>query len=495
MSYSQTRSGIYVPSSMEVPYKSTDLDNPIFENWRPFSGDPDEALAESREQLRDQARDLDRNDSIAHGAIENIVGNVVGEGLWPQAKLNHKLLGITEQEARNFEVKAETFFRVYAEKTYFDFQRISSFPEQQVQVLTSQLIDGDTFAIRRFKEHSNAIFGTCIQLISASRVTNPWNYNFEKDIVDGIEFNKDGEPIAYHIKNRTNRDLLDIETKRIPRYIDNEQHQNKLQVLHLYNKRYPSQSRGEPLLAPAIEKFKQLSRYSEAELAAAVLNAFFTAFVTTETGKGVLPSREERSVAGLVDYKKPAPKRSKSKFGPMTIFNLLPGEKVDTSTPGRPSPQFDLFVNSVLKQIGPSIGLPYEVLTQHFSSSYSAARAALLQAWKFFKIRRKWLILGFCQPTYEWVIEEAIMRGMLEAPGFFEDPLKRALYLQTEWIGSEMPSIDRSKDAKADKTDLENRTTSRRQIIESRGKDPDKIASELKKEEENHPRKNQKNNI
>ena len=67
----------------------------------------------------------------------------------------------------------------------------------------------------------------------------------------------------------------------------------------------------------------------------------------------------------------------------MSIVNMLPGEKVESPGPGRPSKQFDPFFQAILKQIGPSIGLPYEVLIQHFSSSYSAARALFFKRGSF----------------------------------------------------------------------------------------------------------------
>ncbi|WP_207912264.1 phage portal protein [Pseudobacteriovorax antillogorgiicola] len=438
--------------------------NRIVEEWRPSSSDADEALLPSLQGLRDQCRDLDRNESVARGAVENITGNVVGEGLWPQSKLNHELLEISEKEARAFENKAEAIFRVLAESTAIDFAGVSTFPELQDHASRSQLTDGDSFAVRRFKARSHSILGTCVQVVEGGRVADPAAGSLSKDIREGVEFDPTGEPIAYHIRNR--KKLLDTgwtsESRRVARY-NNEQ---ELQVLHLFHKRLPDQSRGEPLLAPTIQKFKQLSRYAEAEIAAAVINAFPMTFITSE---GTSPL-SGRSNAYLANRPKDSPERSKTVMGPMTMLNLLPGEKVESPTLGRPSPQFDAFFNSVLKQVGPSIGLPYEVLIQHFSSSYSAAPAALLQAWRFFKVRRKWLEIKFCQPIYEWVIHEAILRGMLEAPGF-EDPFKRALYLKATWIGQEMPSIDRLKDAKADEVELSNGTTTRRDIVESKGKD------------------------
>ncbi|HYX32284.1 MAG TPA: hypothetical protein VE954_04170 [Oligoflexus sp.] len=120
-------------------------------------------------------------------------------------------------------------------------------------------------------------------------------------------------------------------------------------------------------------------------------------------------------------------------------------------------------------------------LAQKFQSSYSATREALLEAWKAFKIRRVWFVTGLCQPVWEWVITDAIREGMLEAPGF-NDPLKRQAYLQTQWTGTEMESIDPLKDAKANEVEVNAGLRKRRSIVESQGRDYDKHRREYEEE-------------
>jgi capsid protein len=87
------------------------------------------------------------------------------------------------------------------------------------------------------------------------------------------------------------------------------------------------------------------------------------------------------------------------------------------------------FVMAIYRQVGVQLELPFEILIKHFQSSYSASRGAILEAWKFFRGRRTWLDTHFCTPVYEAVISEAVARGWLEAPGFFDDPFLRQAYL------------------------------------------------------------------
>jgi lambda family phage portal protein len=300
--------------------------------------------------------------------------------------------------------------------------------------------------------------------------------NPDTDIREGVEF-RNGAPIAFHVAKPGPDLFLGTDTVRVPRF-DKD---GEPVALHVFQQRLIGQSRGEPLLAPIIEKFKQISRYSEAEIAAAVINAYFSMFVTSESdifGDDIdaieacdSPTRERAE-----------PQRQMVKFGPGKLVRLLPNEKINTAAPGRPNSNYDPFVQAVIKQIGIGLGLPYEVLTQHFQSSYSAARGAILEAWKAFKTRRAWLVSTFCQPVWEWVIADAVRAGMLDAPGFFESPLKRKLWLRTQWCGSEMESIDPLKDAKAHEVDVRNGFDSRRSIVEGRGRDFDKLMRELEEE-------------
>jgi capsid protein len=96
--------------------------------------------------------------------------------------------------------------------------------------------------------------------------------------------------------------------------------------------------------------------------------------------------------------------------------------------------------------------LPFEILIKHFTASYSAAQAALVEAWKFFSSRRKWLAIQLCQPIYEMVITEAIAKGELNAPNFFANGAIRSAYLGAEWIGPPRGQIDQLKEVKAAET-------------------------------------------
>jgi capsid protein len=129
--------------------------------------------------------------------------------------------------------------------------------------------------------------------------------------------------------------------------------------------------------------------------------------------------------------------------------NLLPGEEVQSPTPGRPNPAFDPFWTAVVRQIGMALGMPFEVLVMHFQSSYSAARAALLMAWKEWRGRRDFLAKALCQPVYELWLADEVAEGRINAPGFLADPVVRAAWCGAEWTGDGPGTIDPEKEVNA----------------------------------------------
>ena len=107
-------------------------------------------------------------------------------------------------------------------------------------------------------------------------------------------------------------------------------------------------------------------------------------------------------------------------------------------------------MRSICEQVGAALEIPADLLLKSFNSSYSASRAALLEAWKAFKMRREWFVADFCAPIYEIWMAEAVARGRLSAPGFFTDPALRAAYLGAEWIGPSQGQLDPVKEITAE---------------------------------------------
>ena len=60
------------------------------------------------------------------------------------------------------------------------------------------------------------------------------------------------------------------------------------------------------------------------------------------------------------------------------------------------------------------------------------------------------------QPVYEEWLTEAILKGRIEAPGFFEDPVVRKAWCGAEWFGDNQGQLDPVKEVSAAALRVEN---------------------------------------
>ena len=65
-------------------------------------------------------------------------------------------------------------------------------------------------------------------------------------------------------------------------------------------------------------------------------------------------------------------------------------------------------------------------------------------------MRRKWFTSDFCRPVYEIWLAEAVARGRILAPGFFNNVTIRTAYLGSEWIGPSQGMLDPTKEIDAE---------------------------------------------
>jgi lambda family phage portal protein len=448
--------------------------------WSTTSGDADTDLEDDRLTLIDRSRDLTRNSPLAVGAINTNCINIIGSGLKLHARIDAEYLGISEDEADLWEKQTEREFKLWSESQECDVERILDFYEMQDLAMRQVLENGDVFILPPRVKSAATPYYLKLQMIEADRVCNDKRkMNGYTDtgnrLYDGIEKDKSGAPFKYHIckKHPGNlRDAANLEWDVVPAFSKS----GMRNVLHLYKMLRPGQSRGIPYIAPVIECLKQLKEYTEAELMAAVVSAMLTVFIKSETGDTKFSSTDpSENTTGT---------SSDMELGNGAIIGLAPGEDVSTVNPGRPNSMFDPFVTSILKQIGVGLDLPFEVLTKSFMASYSASRAALLEAWRMFKTRRMWFANKFCRPVYELWMYEAVGMGRIIAPGFYDDPLIRKAYLGSQWVGPSQGQLDPTKevDAATSRVNLMI-STIERETEEYSGEDFDRLQAQIRKEQ------------
>ncbi len=401
--------------------------------------------------LRARSRDLVRNDPLAQSSIATKVASVIGTGHVMRPEIDARRLGLTPEQAEAWETEALDIWTDWAWSADCDVSRTQTFAELEDLVYRSRLLSGDVFVVRRFKRRPGRLLATAVQVIEADRLSNP---NWAADsatLAGGVELDGDGAPVAYHFADRHVLDRHQSGTvtwTRVPAFDGT----GRRLVLHIHGPRWrPDMTRYAPLLAPVIESLKQRSRYTEAELMAAVISACFA--IGMKSDEGDLSEALAKVATGGAPAQ--AAKGDIRLDEPGMIFDLMPGEEVMNFEPGRPNPAFAPFVDAIAREVGAFTDLPHELLVKQFQASYSASRAALEMAWMFFRADRELHVTQFCAPIYEDVITEAVARGLLKAPGLLNDPLRRQAWLSGVWMGPARPTIDPVKDATADQMYLD----------------------------------------
>ena len=420
--------------------------SPRFSNWRPQLLDADGQAEYELPDLRAFSRDLERTAPVAAGAIETRVSHIVGTGLKLQSLIDAKELGMTEKQASEWQSLTERRFGMWAKSRYADRHGELCFYKQQQLLLRSHDSSGDVFAILGDKGRDGWPFRLTVQIVEADRVSNKDGRMNTATMIDGVERDEDGEPVAIWVaKHHPGRIIARSanEWERIP-YTGQES--GRRNVLHLKEMKRPGQTRGLPILAPIIATIKQLTRYTDAEVDAAVNSAALALFLEmdgeTFADQTIFSDAEREKVLAAAGGWDGTIESGRA-------VNLMPGEKINSPTPGRPNPNFDPFFGAMLNICSIGLGIPKEVLSKAFNASYSASRAALMDAWRTWQIKRTWLAQDICQPIYEEWLADAVALGIIQAPGFFADPFIRYAWSQTSWCGDGPGALDPLKEAMA----------------------------------------------
>lgn len=462
----RTRGGPMVKGYSEAGASTT---RRALKSFIPRSGPPKEDIDWNNYTLRQRGRMLYMAAPVATSAINTNRTKVIGTGLSLKASVKREVLGLSPEAAKAWQQKAEAEFRMWASrKQSCDATGVNNFEGLQQLALKAWLMSGDVFALfKRYDSTPLNPYSLRIHLIEADRVSTPTDYgatispsprftdgkNSETGnrIYDGVEIDSQGQIVAYHIRNSHPGALTTekAEWVRVEAYGKKTGLPNILQVMESER---PEQYRGVTYLAQVIEPLLQLRRYTESELMAALVQSFFTAWITTKTDPTEIPMNETGAdVVGFPGEEVDNLSESDSEYemGPGTVIHLEEGETVDFGSPNIPTTGFESFTKTICRLVGSALEIPYEVLLKEFDSSYSASRAALLEAWEAFRMRRQWFVDDFCQPVYEVWLAEAVALGRIKAPGFFEDPMIRDAWCGARWIGPVQGQLDPTKEAKA----------------------------------------------
>jgi lambda family phage portal protein len=420
-------------------------------NWAPPQGSADSDFLPERGTLIRRSRDLARNHGVAAGAQQTILDNVLGCGLWLAPTPNYAALGKDVEWAREWSKKTKAKWRLWSETTACDAGESLTLDGQATQIFGGAWVNGEGLALPLWLPRPSHSTATRLQVVEADRLSNP---NFSPNTAalrEGVEIDIYGAPQAYHIRNAHPGDRFWFLNNQLATWsrIPAKTAWGRRRVIHVHDKGRAGQSHGIPALANVMSQFKVLGDYQRYELKACAVNAMIALITESAVGQEGLVELLSSNPAALDKYMEGLSQRGRSAINGADgmILPLMLGEKVASFAPARPSTSYEPFTTTVFRHIATGLHIPYELLMKDFSkTNYSSARAALLEAWRFFTGKRNWLGLNFYQPAYELWLEEQVSAGEIDAPGFYEN---WDAYCCARWVGPGRGWVDPYKEAQA----------------------------------------------
>jgi len=410
--------------------------------------------------LRKRSLQLFVENPYASGIIKRILRNEIFTGMMPDPTPNGAVIWANDDEEEREERAIEygsiinDGFEIYAaDYNVFDYKKQMTFGEFQEQVRLESILAGDGIVVSRINPQTML---PAWDWINGNFIKTPPEYSPKggNTILHGVERDRQGRHVAYHVEEWVDEKLR---YTRVP--VWGEKSGRQISWMVYGGTKLLNNVRGTPLLANCLFMLKDLDRYRDAEVRAAVVNALFPLFIKKQPGAGggsVLDGVKKRQSGDTT----PSPSDTAAEKPtiptvPGMLMKMSDGEELGSLPTNRPNVNFGTFESIVISGFCWTLEIPPEIGMLKFTSSYSASRQANNEWDIYLKYRAFKNAKDFCQLIYQEYVIQSVLNGSLVIPGLMEvlfNPKKwliRGAWLKCEWAGLSRPSVDIQREAGA----------------------------------------------
>lgn len=456
-------------------YEAARLDGPNG-RYLPMDGNINARNAKDRRTIQARARQLVDDNPNVSGALEKIIANVIYTGIRPQAQ-------ITGRDGKLFEAANNA-----VERDFADWARRQQWRALLETALRHCWMDGGCllhwYPRRDFLVDGLTPLG--LELLDLDSL-DQGVHGVQPDgnrAWYGIEINRYGEPVAYHVREEAldgGLDGLGIapgsngapvwslgESVRLPA--------SNCRII-MRRKRI-GQLLPVSWMHSIITTMHDLNEYQSAERIAARLAAAFGIFVILPEGQGGndLNGKPIPALSGGTDTLDRI--ISGKEFISQGRIDALPaGARIEQAKNERPGGNYQPFVKNTQRSASSGLNMSCEAFSNDYSdASFSSVRQAVLEERRGYRMQQSFLLEQVCEPFWEvWCRFRALfLRGDERVPA--------------RWQCAGWSWVDPQKDANAAKTRLDMGIVSRRVLCEEQGLDYDEIKAQIAAEAADEPR-------
>jgi len=382
-----------------------------------------------RQTLRNRSRYERENNTYAKGLAKTLANYTIGTGprlqlLWDDADLADAV-----------------------EKRFMQWAKTVKLSQKLITLKMAKATDGEAFCQIITNNRIKDMVKLDIIPIECDWV-NGANYGFlADDNVDGVKIDEYGNPIAYQVEQSDSLGLKASIWKTVDANF----------MCHWFNADRPGQHRGIPEFTPALPLFAYLRRYTLATIGAAEIAAAQSLYLETPAND---VDGDTESEAEAAPFSEVALQRN-------TLSILPTGTKPFQLKAEQPVTAYNDFKHEIINEIARCLNVPYNVAAGN-SSSYNYASGRLDH-------QDFWLNIGVervsCEENvldkifYEWYQEAILISDYLPRGAEMYDPADRKYF----WPGPE--HVDPTKEANANSTEYEMKSTTLAEIYGKKGQD------------------------
>jgi lambda family phage portal protein len=328
----------------------------------------------------------------------------------------------------------------------------------------SKVRDGECFATLNRNAGLDHPVQLDVRLVECDRVETPWELRDRADVVDGIEFDAAGNPVAYYVSRTHPGDRLTFGAGFITDY----QRVLARDVLHWFRADRPGQARGVSELAPALNLFGQLRRYTLATVTAAEFAATVAGVMETD-----LPPPDDGSAITVSEA-------TEVPMAPGSLLTLASGWKANFSKGEQPNATYGDFKGEILAEAGRSAGAPRDIVTADASNfNFASVRIGQLPYQRGVWIERRRDRRQLDKLFRAWWSEYTLIPEAEGGPPPGLPPLADAAW---DWHWDGFAWMDPAKDAAAVESRLAMNLTTLSEECAAEGKDWEEVLEQRYRE-------------